>query len=827
MLEQDRKEKKVASDDPDSAAGPPEKARGHDRADSLLEGQKEVLERIARGEPLRMVLDALCRIVEANAAEPVRAAILLVDPDGSRLVTGAAPSLPEEYLRAIDGGPIDPWIGTCSAAAALRQPVVTPDLATAPGWAALGHLPLGLNLRAAWSMPILGAEGRVLGTFGTYFFEAREPTAGERRLIEVLSRTAALAIERREADDRLRESEARYRAIVETTPECVKLVAADGTLLQINDAGLRMIEADRSLAIGRSIYEVIAADFRESYRAFHDSVCRGEGGTFEFDIVGARGTRRHMETTGVPLASPAGGFLHLAVTRDVTARVASARALDEHRARLDYAVRLSGVGFWYCDLPFDELVWDRQVKEHFWLPADARVTIDTFYGRIHPDDRRPTRAAIEESIRSRKPYDVIYRTVDPSTHDAKWIRALGGTTYRDDGTPIRFDGVTVDVTSLKRAEEALREADRRKDDFLALLAHELRNPLAPLRNGLQVMRLAGEDRTLSAQAREMMERQLGHMVRLIDDLLDVSRISRDKMELRRERILLSDAIAAAVETASPALEAAGHRWDVSLPGEPIHLRGDLTRLAQVFSNLLTNSAKYMERGGRVWITAATRGTDVVVAVRDTGIGIPAAAIASIFDMFSQVDRSMERSTGGLGIGLALVKGIVEMHGGTVAAASEGPGRGSTFTITLPILAERPAVSAPDGGSNAALPRGPLRRILVVDDNRDSAHSMASMLELLGHEVRVAHDGHEAVDCSEDFHPSIILMDVGMPRMNGYDAARRIRERPWARSAVIVALTGWGQEADRERSRVAGCDGHLVKPVKLLDLMPYLQPEIIR
>jgi len=360
----------------------------------------------------------------------------------------------------------------------------------------------------------------------------------------------------------------------------------------------------------------------------------------------------------------------------------------------------------------------------------------------------------------------------------------------------------------------LRAADRKKDDFIALLAHELRNPLAPIRNGLQVLRLADGDPAAQARAREMMARQLTHMVRLIDDLLDVSRINRNKMELRKGRVALADVVAAAVETARPALDAAGHELTVTLPGGPVHLDADLTRLAQVFSNLLTNSAKYTPPGGRVWLAAERRDGRVEVAVRDTGIGIPAGSLRTIFDMFSQVDRAVERSTGGLGIGLALVKGLVEMHGGTVAAASPGEGAGSTFTVTLPVLADRPASDGVPAGDGPAR-KG--RRVLVVDDNRDGADSLAMMLRLLGDEVATANDGVEAVEAAAAFRPEVILMDVGMPRLNGLDATRRIREQAWGKAVTVIALTGWGQEGDRERSREAGCDGHLVKPVNLADL----------
>jgi CheY-like chemotaxis protein len=284
------------------------------------------------------------------------------------------------------------------------------------------------------------------------------------------------------------------------------------------------------------------------------------------------------------------------------------------------------------------------------------------------------------------------------------------------------------------------------------------------------------------------------------------------MELRRSRVLLADVINSAVEIARPILEAEWHDLIISLPPEPIFLDADLTRLAQVFGNLLNNSGKYSEPGGRIWLTATREDGHVSVAVRDTGIGIPASALPTVFDMFSQVDRSLERSTGGLGIGLALVKGLVEMHGGTVEAASPGPGQGSTFTVRLPALEEKEEVAGESAERFEAVESK--RRILVVDDNNDSADSMEIMLKLLGNEVRVAHDGLQAVELAGQFRPEVILMDLGMPNLDGYGATRRIREQPWGRDMVIVALTGWGQEEDRVKTREAGCDGHLVKPVEL-------------
>jgi signal transduction histidine kinase/ActR/RegA family two-component response regulator len=370
--------------------------------------------------------------------------------------------------------------------------------------------------------------------------------------------------------------------------------------------------------------------------------------------------------------------------------------------------------------------------------------------------------------------------------------------------------------ALRAHSERLRDSDRRKDEFLATLAHELRNPLAPIRNALQIIQLAGNSGPAVDQARGMMERQLGQMVRLIDDLLDVSRISRGKFELRRERIELAAAIKSAADTAQPLIDAAGHRLTVSQPPQPIYLDADPVRLAQIFSNLLNNAAKYMERGGHIWLTVTPEDHEVVISVRDTGIGIPAQALSGIFDMFAQVDHSLERAQGGLGIGLTLVKQLLEMHGGRIEARSDGPGKGAEFIARLPIVTVAPRQQQADGAEERRAGM-PTCRILVADDNRDAAESMSTVLRLMGNEVRTVHDGLQAVEEAAAFRPDMVLLDIGMPRLNGYDAARRIRAERWGKSIMVVAMTGWGQDEDKRRAAEAGFDRHFTKPVDPSDL----------
>jgi signal transduction histidine kinase/DNA-binding response OmpR family regulator len=369
-----------------------------------------------------------------------------------------------------------------------------------------------------------------------------------------------------------------------------------------------------------------------------------------------------------------------------------------------------------------------------------------------------------------------------------------------------------DLVERFRYEEALKDTDRRKDEFLATLAHELRNPLAPLRTGLQLMKLARNDLKAVEQSRTMMERQVEQMVRLIDDLLDLSRISRGKIALQMTRTLLATAVRNAVETSRPVIEGAGHVLTLNVPDEPIYVDADEIRLAQVFANLLNNAAKFTDRGGRIRLAVEQQGSEAVVTVEDNGMGIPAHMLPKVFEMFTQVDRSLEKSQGGLGIGLSIAKRLVEMHGGSIAAASGGHGMGSTFTVRLPVVLS-PTSGEPGNGSDEKAKPAARRRILVVDDNRDATISLAMMLNLMGNETRTAHDGVEAVDVAASFKPDVILLDIGMPKLNGYDACHRIRQQPWGKSVVIVACTGWGQEEDKRRSEEAGFDRHMVKPVE--------------
>lgn len=624
--------------------------------------------------------------------------------------------------------------------------------------------------------------------------------------------------QRQETEEALLAERERLRITLASIGDGVICTDAEGRVTFLNGVAEALTGWPLAQATGQSLPEVFRIVNEQSRRPVANPALRAleEGvivGLANHTLLIARdGTERPIDDSAAPICDSFGAMLGaVLVFRDVTER----KQAEETRARLAAIVESSDDAIVSKTLDGTIRSWNAGAERLFG--HSAAETIGKSITLIIPPDRLDEERQILARLRRGERID-HFETVRMAKNGRLIDISLTVSPVRDaEGHIVGASKIGRDITERKRAERALREADRRKDEFIALLAHELRNPLAPIRNGLQVMRLGSEDADAIAQVQAMMERQLTHMVRIVDDLLDISRISRGKMELRRSRLSLADIVASAVETARPVIEAGGHELLLSLPPTPVFLDADLTRLAQVLGNLLSNSARYTPAGGHIWLEAREQEGQAVISVRDDGIGIPEKALKTIFEMFAQVDRSLERGSEGLGIGLALVKALVELHGGTVTAESPGPGQGSTVTVRLPVLREASASGASPMASSTPSKAGHERRLLVVDDNRDAATSMAMMLRLVGYDVRTASDGLKAVATAESFQPQVILMDLGMPNLSGYEATRRIREQPDGQAVTIIALTGWGQESDRIRSREAGCDGHLVKPVALADL----------
>lgn len=506
-------------------------------------------------------------------------------------------------------------------------------------------------------------------------------------------------------------------------------------------------------------------------------------------------------------------------------------------ARLRRAIAAADLRLWDWDLETDLVYVNDQLSPLFGLPGGEQlVPLSAVLNLVHPDDVAQALAAIAAVRAGTSTQYAIDQRIRAADGTWRWVASRGRVTEWVSHRAARISGTSTDIDERKRAEERLaaaladRErlqqdllaADRKKDDFIATLAHELRNPLAPIRGAAALLRqpdLAGAQRN---ECLEVIDRQVGQMAHLLEDLLDVSRFTRGKITLRVEVLELAGVIAQAVEVARPMIEAARHRLTLDLPAESVWLEGDATRLSQIFSNLLTNAAKYSEPGGRIHLSARVADDRVTVEVADTGIGLAAEHLPLVFEMFSQVERAQSRSQGGLGLGLSLVKGLVAMHDGTISVHSPGLGQGSRFVVALPTVSAPTPVG--DAGTEVPPPAPPvpLSRVLVVDDNRDVVTTLALVFELEGHEVRRAYEGEGALAVAREFRPDFVLLDLGLPGCSGYEVCRRLRAEPWGREPFVVALTGWGQEDDKRRTSEAGFDLHLVKPV-----LPEMLLELVR
>jgi two-component system CheB/CheR fusion protein len=647
---------------------------------------------------------------------------------------------------------------------------------------------LGSGMRAARRR----AEAAVEETLARERQLERE-TAGHRRAVEAL-----------------RKKEAELELITSTTPLLLTRCTKDRRFQFVNRACADFLGRAPEDIVGRPMSEIIDADLLSKASPYIDRVLRGESLDFELEIPRSPRGRRFMHATYTPNRDERGEVIGwIASTIDVTDRKRAELALRESDERFRLMADAAPVLMWMSGT--DKLcTWfNKQWLAFVGRPIEAELGNGWAEG-VHAEDFDGCLATYCEAFDDRRQFSMEYRLL---RHDGeyRWLIDTGIPRYGPEGEFAGYIGSCIDITERKQMEAELREADRRKDEFLATLAHELRNPLAPIRNAVEILRFTGPQTPELIQARAVIDRQIKQMALLVDDLMDVSRVTRNRLDLRKTRIDLAGVLDAAIETTRELIERSGHELVVDLPSVPVYLEADPTRLAQVFANLLNNAAKFSESGRRIELAAQQRDGDVFVSVRDGGIGIPEIALPHVFDAFVQLDQSLERSRSGLGIGLTLVKKLVEMHGGSIEAQSGGVGKGSEFIVRLPVAEPMAAASAPPR-DDAPIATRVRSRVLVADNNEDAAMSLRVILEALGHETRVAHDGAEAVKAAEEFRPTAAVLDIGMPKASGYDVARQIRGQAWGKDILLMAVTGWGQIEDRQRSVEAGFDHHLVKPV---------------
>jgi PAS domain S-box-containing protein len=617
--------------------------------------------------------------------------------------------------------------------------------------------------------------------------------------------------------------------IVDTVREPLLVLSADLTVRKANRAFCRAFRVSPDDTVGRLIYDLGNKQWDIPWlRRLLEEVCTEKTSFDDFEVEHCFPSigRKFMVLNARRVRQPLGNTeLILLAIEDVTESRLAERA--KHALETRYTSLVQNIrdhSIFMMDVSGVITTWNSEAQAIIGYD-EAEIVGSNFSVIFTPEDLESRIPERELQVAREKG-----RAEDERWHVRKngnrfWALGIVTPMHDADGTLVGYSKILRDMTQRKQAEQKLEEqaealhlADRRKDEFLATLAHELRNPLAPIHSALQILNLPGVDAASTKRSHGMIERQVRNMVRLVDDLLDVARVVRGKIELRRERVELATVVEHAVETVQPVIDALEHELTVTIAKESLAIDCDPLRLAQAIGNLLTNAAKYTERNGRISLTAASEGSTVVIRIRDNGIGISPEMQPRIFDLFVQVDHAATRSQGGLGIGLTLVKNLVEMHGGSVEAASEGLGCGSEFVIRLPLAIKIPSVA----DSNASPEQRPTTspaayQVLIVDDNQDAAMSLAMLLRFKGHEVRVAYDGPSALQLAASYRPDIVLLDIGMPGMDGYETARRWRAIPGSESTVLAALTGWGQEDDRRRTTATGFDHHLVKPVDLKDL----------
>lgn len=820
------------------------------RLEAVANSQREAFSAALTGASQSDVLSILTDAVEGQAGHKTMAAISLIDEESTLIRCVTSSGLPQAMVDALDNVPLTEKDHPLTECFLTRELIKITDMQGKTRWPAFCQTGSGSGVCAFWCSPLLSMESKsVIGIFSVFYTEPRPPVESDRHVVDALSRSAAMIIEKdRENKARLRAETAlsantetlnKQRRLYETalsnTPDLIYIFDLQGRFTYANDALLKMWGRTWDESVGKTCFEL-------GYEPWHAQMHMDEikqvietkqpiRGDIPFE--GTYG-RRIYDYIFVPVISDDGRVEAIAgSTRDVTERKEAEELAKKAEARRRLALEAShSFGIWDWDIQKNIFTADERLAELFNISGEeARygVAIEKPLASIHPDDKPRITAAIDASIKDGTPYNEEYRIIQQNG-SIRWASFRGRVIYDEMGNAARFPGVGVDVTRERNAIDALHDADKRKDEFLATLAHELRNPLAPIRNSLAILQSDKFDANQKAASFALVERQVTQMIQLVDDLMDVSRITRGKIRLSRSPLNIKHVLDAAIETVQPLIDECSHTLIVTYPDDDLWVNGDLIRLSQIFSNIINNAAKYTPQEGSIRITVSRDAASLHVAVSDNGAGIPKDKLENVFDMFSQIEGMLERSKGGLGIGLTLVRRLTELHEGGVSVDSKGEGKGTTFTVTLPLI-DKPAIQHTEQAApiNTVVQQASLN-VLIADDNQDAAITMGWLLEAKGCTVEVVDSGEAALKAVAAFTPDLVLLDIGMPGMNGYDLCIALQQNPALKHAIFVAQTGWGQPSHIQRSKASGFHHHLVKPINLDDLTPILlqvQEQIVR
>ena len=619
--------------------------------------------------------------------------------------------------------------------------------------------------------------------------------------------------ERMQTEEALRASEMRLKQLANTIPQLAWMADPSGWIHWYNDRWYEYTGATPAEMEGwgwQAVYDPSALP--NVLALWKRSLETGEPLQATLHLRGKDGRFRPFFTLAAPLKDHAGKVVQwFGTNTDVSHLQEAEEELRQAEERLRLATDAGGIGIWEWDFVQDKVTWsDRVYQLHGLAPGQLGGKAEDFSRLVHPEDREMVWSKVQAAIQEQSGFSAELRTVLPDG-SVRWLSTWARVHKNRSGIADRMVGASISIDAYKKAEAALKESDRRKDEFLAMLGHELRNPLAPISTAAQILKISIGDQSRVREASEIISRQVKHMTELVDDLLDVSRVTRGLVQLDKDNLELNSVIASAVEQVYPLIEARRHHLTTLATVDRIFIYADRTRLVQVIVNLLNNAAKYTPAGGEIELKLEVRGAWVRICVADNGPGIETSLLPHVFELFTQAARTPDRSLGGLGIGLALVRSIVALHGGEVEAYSGGPGSGSTFVVTLPLVGPTPASSqrlVSEQPMNAVKPM----HIMIVDDNLDAAQSLASLLELSGHHVTIEKDAYGALNRWQQNPPRVFILDIGLPDLDGYELVKRLREQPALRDAMFIALTGYGQAQDRALSKAAGFHYHFVKPM---------------